>query len=109
VLLRLREAEGRQRLITLTRVSGARAQGELAELSVAHHSALAEYPYVRGFPLCVGLDETSEEDLAEIVLRTRLADDHAPDIQFAVAALVVPSKVNLVCTVWLYLATLRKY
>jgi hypothetical protein len=84
-------------------------KGELAELAAAHHSALAEYPYIRGFPLRISLDETSEEDLHELVLRTRLADDPSPDIQFAVAALVLPSKVNLVCTVWLYLATLKKH
>jgi hypothetical protein len=43
-----------------------------------------------------------------VVLATKLADSCREGVQFAVAAHVQSYRVNFVCSIWIYIATLQK-
>ena len=81
------------------------------DIATVHKDALKQQLInydIHGFPLHIMPHETSPASLEELVLRTRIADDLSDDVQFAVASHVVSYDVDFVCSIWVYLAVLKK-
>lgn len=82
-----------------------------SDLTALHNKALEQYTGsfdIFGFPLHMKSNEASFMKLEEIVLGTQLANDFGEMVQFAVASYIASYEVELVCSIWIYIAVLRK-
>ena len=82
----------------------------MEDLSSLHTDALSHHTnyQIFGFPFHMMSNETSSKDLEDLVLGTQLAKDFSVGVEFAVATHVVNYGVDYVCSIWVYLAVLKK-